>query len=480
MIRFTQACPWLTLAALGIGLIAYAFVEPIQPPLTPLPVPTIAERFEPKIKRANYLGATSCAAASCHGNDGHGTRSEYLTWAGQDPETDSARDPHSRAYRVLFNEVSDRIIRNMAASGTGVEVAAHENGLCLKCHAQTAFATRVFPAEKVAADRIVDRNVGCESCHGPAEHYLSQHYLPDFLAKNAHEKARDYGLYPTKDLAFRVQLCASCHMGDGSREVNHDLIAAGHPRLNFEYTSFHHHPKYEKHWKEKSSDFETRAWAIGQAAVLRNSVELLKARAEASIKAEAAVPWPEFAEYSCFACHQDLNPSRSSWKLVNPSPHAPGAMPWGAWTMPTLEVLEGYTVRPGASPRADLESIRGLMEAPSPDRKKIAELCGTTIDKLDRWLKEIQAATPPASADLFGALAASATKSSDWDSAMQHYLALEALTRDRPSANPAIAGKLNEIRKALRFEKDLNSPRNVDPKEVIKKFTELHDLSRSK
>ena len=34
-----------------------------------------------------------------------------------------------------------------------------------------------------------------------------------------------------------AEACAACHVGDGlDREVNHDLIAAGHPRLNFELT----------------------------------------------------------------------------------------------------------------------------------------------------------------------------------------------------------------------------------------------------
>ena len=42
----------------------------------------------------------------------------------------------------------------------------------------------------------------------------SSEFKPDNKARflNRAEKAERYGLYPTKDLAFRVTLCASCHV----------------------------------------------------------------------------------------------------------------------------------------------------------------------------------------------------------------------------------------------------------------------------
>ena len=72
---------------------------------------------------------------------------------------------------------------------------------------------------------------------------------------------------PTKDLLARGQACAECHVGKGTADVNHDLIAAGHPRLNFEYGS--QLAKLPKHWrvaddKARHPDYEAKVWALGQ------------------------------------------------------------------------------------------------------------------------------------------------------------------------------------------------------------------------
>ena len=144
---------------------------------------------------------------------------------------------------------------------------AHENPLCLKCHA---------PVPNARAE-----GVGCSACHGPSEKWLSEHYLPDWKAKSNRDKWTETGFVPTKNLVARISNCATCHVGSADREVNHDLIAAGHPRLAFEYTRFHYQEGYRKHWEERTPqpDFEVRAWVIGQAASLRAAVEVLRSRA---------------------------------------------------------------------------------------------------------------------------------------------------------------------------------------------------------
>ena len=59
----------------------------------------------------------------------------------------------------------------------------------------------------------------------------------------------------TKELAERAKVCTRCHVGrrspDGllTQEVNHDLIAAGHPRLNFEFAAYQEN--LPVHWDEK-------------------------------------------------------------------------------------------------------------------------------------------------------------------------------------------------------------------------------------
>src|SRR5262249_53689511 len=141
------------------------------------------------------------------------------------------------------------------------------------------------------------------SCHGPAEKWLTTHYLREWQQKKPEEKEA-LGLRPTKDLVVRAQVCVTCHVGGSGSEVNHDLIAAGHPRLRFEYGAYL--ANLPKHWDEKKDrkgrpDFDAQVWAVGQVVSMQASLQLLEHRAAAP-----KAPWPEFAEYDCFACHHDL------------------------------------------------------------------------------------------------------------------------------------------------------------------------------
>jgi len=477
--RSATLVPWLTAVAFSVAIAAFAVVEPIPRAGTVRPVPAFVSKpgeVDPAIRPANFVGATGCAAASCHGGDVGHKGGEYATWAGHDPLKDDecvqARDPHSRAYRVLFNAKSERIARNLTAS-LGKEIPAHENSLCLKCHSQPdAFQQNVT---NVDASQIIDRNVGCESCHGPAEHYLSTHYLPEHLAKSPDDKARDIGLFPTKDLAFRTQLCASCHIGDGSREVNHDLIAAGHPRLNFEYTRFHHAGNYQKHWKEPSPNFTEHAWSIGQVATLRSAISALQKRAELAINNKA--PWPEFAEYSCYACHQNLGPDRKGWSAVNETNRTPGSLAWGTWTLPMLDGVDDWTKM--YMPQ-ELKELQQEMERPQPSPAKVAKLC-KSIDRqlgialyqsLRPEVKPVeQWNTLDVADDLIkNALNKQRTKlnSLDWDGATQLVIALQSLYRNdfaRPKLEPTIAA----------LDKELKDPAKCNPETVLKLIQELHD-----
>src|SRR5262249_1091687 len=144
--------------------------------------------------------------------------------------------------------------------------------------------------------------VGCESCHGPAERWLTVHYQAGFKEKSAADKA-SYGLLPTKDLAARGKVCADFHVGNLDRNIegNHDLIAAGHPRLNFEYAG--DLDMYPRHWlmadeKKRHPDFHARAWAIGQVVTAKAAIGQTLHRARAAAKSGAGGnAWPEFSEF---------------------------------------------------------------------------------------------------------------------------------------------------------------------------------------
>jgi hypothetical protein len=458
-------------ATLAIGL---AWADPPAEPTRPVPAATL----DYKLPTARFHGHLSCSAAGCHASgDPKKPGGEYTTWADH--------DPHFRAYEVLFNDRSRRMIQLLHGNRPGKPQPAHEAALCLKCHAPEAAAPTVSTGEP-----LVPRGVGCESCHGPAEHWLTTHFRPEFVSLSRREKAERYGLYPTKDLAFRTTLCASCHVGDANREVNHDLIAAGHPRLAFEYTGYHHSPAYGRHWEEKAygPDFDARAWEIGQTAAARAAADLLAVRAK---RAEA--PWPELAEYSCFACHKDL--SNAPWKPFVTSSTAPGALPWGSWYFSTADLATGDVTL-----RADIDRLAGLMERAGPNRSKIATEAVALARKCDTRLRELQAAADadskarPYSADrlrgLFGATARHAVtadgqrfQAADWDGVTQHYLGAAALyyswaAVDAAGRDPRPREPLMAIGHGLKFPRpaggaSYDSPKGVEPARLLDLFRRL-------
>src|SRR5205809_4444042 len=170
-----------------------------------------------------WQGVASCAATGCHGGNGPRASkgSEYTTWV--------AYDPHARAHTVLSEERSRRMIEALRDPQA---LPAERNVLCIKCHVHPSAAAVPAPARL----RLVD-GVACENCHGPAEKWRSPHARPDWKAKSKEEKIA-LGMQPLKDLLDRAKACVPCHVGSAAADVNHDLIAAGHPRLNFELASY--------------------------------------------------------------------------------------------------------------------------------------------------------------------------------------------------------------------------------------------------
>jgi hypothetical protein len=246
-----------------------------------------------------WMGAATCSAASCHHeNDVPGQpRSEFSTWAGS--------DPHARAYRVLLTERSDTIARNYTRRD---DAKAINEPICLKCHASFDAPDLDAHKQQTGERYFIGDGVSCESCHGRAEKYLTTHYQSGFKELSLDDKAKQYGLRPTKDLAHRARLCAECHVGETlGKEVNHDLMAGGHPRIVFEMSGYHH--IYPRHWRrddelKRHPDLDARLWVIGQIGTGRCAVDLLRQRAEGAEKSKA--PWPEFAEYDCYACHRNI------------------------------------------------------------------------------------------------------------------------------------------------------------------------------
>jgi hypothetical protein len=397
-----------------------------------------------------WQGVASCAAAACH--HGNGLRgsigSEYTTWANY--------DPHARAYAALLLERSRTIVKNL-----GRGKPAHQDSLCLNCHAQPEFDKQIRSTRFTVED-----GVGCESCHGAAERWRTAHYSdPAWKNLSIAEKAAR-GMRDTKTVLGRARVCVDCHVGAPGMDVNHDLIAAGHPRLNFEFAAYH--ATLPHHWsdakdKRARPDFEAQAWAIGQVVSAQAALRLLEYRAAKGV-------WPEFAEYDCYACHHDLK--EPSWQQQRGyGERKPGSYPWGSWyqvMVPRALAAEGGDARNFSSA---LDGLRRAMERPGPSKGEAVTKSRAAADSLDRVLERYGKPLPVAA--LFRTVAEEDGRDAgtSWDRATQYYLALAALHNawadtKRPPPPAAVRPALRELAGLLAFPQGFDSPRDFRPAKV--------------
>jgi hypothetical protein len=435
--------------AVSLGILALPGAASPSPEPPPAPAPL-------------RIGMNSCAARGCHGavdatdpvrGDVFIKDGAYTTWLNY--------DPHARAYAVLLEKRSIDIANKL--KDPLENKPAHEAALCLSCHATVGPAKAKAPELAPLSD-----GVSCEACHGPAEVWQDKHLSPTWRALASLPLVRDAdGMNNLSTPAARATTCVDCHVGNRSRgmDMNHDLIAAGHPRLNFEFGSYL--AAYPKHWKEKGdpAEFEAKTWAIGQVVTAQAVLDLVAARALASEpggKQAAPAPeavWPEFSEYECFACHHSL---------TNPSPyqkpgHVLGRLPWQTWPSTMLpELAKG---RPGIKLGAWTE-LQAEMARAEPRPVEVAKLAARGKEQLGELLKALESGglgQQNIESLLTELTSRPVSVGESWDRATQRYLALEALVRNSRKAGraigPAVEQAIGEGAKALEFPAYYDSPR---------------------
>jgi len=119
-----------------------------------------------------------------------------------------------------------------------------------------------------------------------------------------------------------------------------DLIAAGHPRLRFEYSAFLASSP-GKHWKShqdrrRTPDLEARAWVIGQLVSAEAALTAVLSCGQGPGRKWQVLA--EFAEYNCVGCHYNLTGKLEHQERGFGSWLA-GSLPWGTWYYPLLPTL---------------------------------------------------------------------------------------------------------------------------------------------
>jgi hypothetical protein len=243
--------------------------------------------------QAKHLGVVNCASSLCHGSiapwkDSDILQNEYVTW--------SRVDKHStRAYQVLLEERSQKIVRNL-----GLQGPAQAQKICLDCHTDN-------PPPRLRGERFrTGEGIGCEACHGPAEHWIDTHVA----AGATHADNVKHGLYPTHEPVAQAELCLSCHFGNKDKFVTHRMMGAGHPRMSFELDTFAQtepaHFVIDADWHRRKGEWNApRVWAIGQAMA---SEELLDVLLDPKRSHDGL--FPELVVFDCHACHHSMRDKR--------------------------------------------------------------------------------------------------------------------------------------------------------------------------
>jgi hypothetical protein len=343
---------------------------------------------------------------------------------------------------VLFDERSQRIAQSLAGGGNREFTPAHEDRRCLACHSM------IDAEPRDSHIHVVSDGVGCESCHGPAEGWLAVHAT----GKLSPATKQRLGMWDTDRLLTRTEICVRCHVAAPGRDVNHDLIAAGHPRLQFEMGAYHE--ALPKHWDDAAdrarvgADFDALLWALGQACGSQAAVSQLANRAE------RGASWPEFAEWSCAACHHDLRDDQARQRqLADADALAGRRIAWDTWNHHmtrgyAADVSRAFGVRgdEASGIETSLGSIDDLMRGLNPNRRQVAAQARGASRQLGRWAASLENSRLDRRRldGLSAVLLSRQTQRplSDWSAAAQVYDALASLHETRLN-HAGSAGKVS-------------------------------------
>ncbi len=430
---------------------------------------------------AGYLGSQSCNSVACHGSPETRTtpgslgRQEFRTW--------TQHDPHADAAGTLISGEFTRILRRVSnLPDVGIDARIYQQ--CAACHDPEGISSARISGQILKQPQVSQgvsgHGIGCESCHGAAKNWIARHYQ---RGMDAAQLAR-LGMVETQNLSVRGQVCASCHIGGPNQDMNHDMIAAGHPPLRFELASYHGQLTAEgnSHWNDlrerrETPHFEVQLWGAGQVAGNEAALALLESRlrrasgtpADSAEQTAATAVWPEFAEYNCFACHQNLRPALGTSAADEGYGKSPRGTPdWSPWNFALTEALVHSRK---TSPSDALTQMRSMRDAMNAAFMAEPAKAASTLEPLSVVRGELHARlSSPGNwspAEALDILTDSKHVPLTWDSCCQRYLGLIAVDkgiRDElakqnyhslsQKGQDSLQAKFRRVREALQFTGD--------------------------
>lgn len=315
-----------------------------------------------------HMGVFSCGGSTCHGSvqpwpNSNVLQNEFVTW--------QRRDKHSKAYKVLLNERSKRIAKNLGLK------AAHTAKMCLDCHADNVSANRRHRTFQISD------GVTCEACHGGAGRWIGSH----ITANARHADNIKNGLFPTTNAVARADLCLSCHLGHEDRPMTHRIMGAGHPRLSFELDTFTAiqpaHFKIDADYrKRKPTSNGVKIWAIGQAKAFDGILETLL-----DAKRGRDGIFPEPVLLSCFSCHTSMRDLK--WEARSSLGLPPGVMRLNDSNLIMMQIIADRVDKNlGSSLRTQSIALhKALLVSLDEMNNRAKALRATVTTLIDRFVK---------------------------------------------------------------------------------------------
>ena len=378
-----------------------------------------------------------------------------------------AHDKHVRAYDVLLTERS-RIIERNYRSVARIEDAKPElDAACLYCHSLDAKEAQrgltVANSRTASAVNVVTGR--------PPSGLANTIRTP---GKRSPRGKSGEGLHDLKDLVKRGRVCVDCHIGSGRqrRQPRHDRRRSSAAQLRFRLLRRDDAP----HWDVAREKQENPTWKPGlgrrPARIGGAIAQLLPPRADASTE-----PWPEFAEYDCFACHHDLQADSPRQRAVL------AAFPARCRGAPG-------TLRCCLGPRLSFRAIERHWSHCKGNAETVSRPCkgdyGGSQPGCNWASRQAAAGKRYDFAQLrrtFSAIARDDGKTLDatWDGAAQSYLALAALHHAMTDLDPSwrnaeIRAALVGMSGQLRFPRGYDSPRRYRPTEFERWLQPLQNL----
>ena len=414
-----------------------------------------------------HVGVASCGGTTCHGRqeaDGAVVRQdELMRW--QEPS--SATGSHSRAYAVLTNPRSQRIAYEL---GIGNPASA---AMCLGCHSDYVPASRRGPRFQLSD------GVSCESCHGGAgggdTGWLASHYA----VGNTHAANVSRGLYPLEDPRARASMCLNCHFGSTAEGqfVNHQIMAAGHPRLVFELDLFstlqQHHDEDGDYARRKGRTNHVRMWAVGQATALERSLTLFQNQ-----RFGTEGLFPEFFFFDCHTCHRRIydDPNARPTGIANPSRPIPNGFPSYQDENMIMLAAAARVVAPSLAERFDRDSraFHGAMA----EGRSAATAAAARLRDTARQLSNAFASASFNRQQNFGIIAAVSSEAiqprfTDYEGSVQAVMAtdtlLNALVSQGTLTEASVRGIRADINAAYAAVREPNSYRPLEFRQALRR-----------